>query len=373
MPAASVADVNLRSHDLAARLAGNVIDVPAAAQLVLDAMQRQPTAGDGPVHLCPAFAISRTALKEYATLDDSHRAQIEQLKAGIIEYSNDATLRRPRIAILTAPPGSGKSYFVESLARSVDELSDIYVPFNLGNMERADDLVPAVDAVRNLRIKNKVPLFFLDEFDTRPQACSLLLPLLWDGEVHAHGRVLRLGKTVIVLAGSKADLMKALLADTALPDDKEIAGWTKVGDLRSRINGGVITLPPTDEEGKPASGLRQADKICVFLSLLQARFGRLFTSVPLACLAFVARTRFAYSSRSMACLVDALPHPPGLVQELRPASVDELLSSGDAIRRSGVLHHLGGTTLADVLERWEACKTRMKDVMVVFGEGPCVV
>ncbi len=56
----------------------------------------------------------------------------------------------------------------------------------------------------------------------------------------------------------------------------------KLIDLVSRINGGEIEIPPMDlvENGRD----RRADKICLTISLLRARFGTDLELIPLSSL-----------------------------------------------------------------------------------------
>ena len=50
-----------------------------------------------------------------------------------------------------------------------------------------------MDAVRNFKVLDKMPILFPDEFDSDPSKYALLLPLLWDGEVHVGHRDLKTG------------------------------------------------------------------------------------------------------------------------------------------------------------------------------------
>src|SRR5207245_11267812 len=76
------------------------------------------------------------------------------------------------------------------------------ITFNMTSLASNEDLIPALDAARNLKVEDRIPLLFLDEFDSMPGNIPLLLPLLWDGELTLGQRDLTLGRVIVVLAGS---------------------------------------------------------------------------------------------------------------------------------------------------------------------------
>src|SRR5262249_59107265 len=87
------------------------------------------------------------------------------------------------------------------------------------------------------------------------------LPLLWDGTFFSRGRDLHIGRTVIVLAVSDPNVIKKI----ENPDDSSAGkGFLKLDDFLSRINGGVIRMPPVDE--------RRNANLCLALILIRRRF-----------------------------------------------------------------------------------------------------
>ena len=90
------------------------------------------------------------------------------------------------------------------------------VTFNMATMQSADDMAQPIDELRNLKVNDRFPLLFLDEFDSDITRYASLLPLLWDGELHIGHRDLKLGKAVIVLAGSNPDLPKAMVESATM-------------------------------------------------------------------------------------------------------------------------------------------------------------
>src|SRR5260370_28894907 len=66
-----------------------------------------------------AYANSLYLLNEYTTLDWQHMLDIIELRKRINEYANDRRRKGPLNIVLHAEPGSGKSHFVECLARGM--------------------------------------------------------------------------------------------------------------------------------------------------------------------------------------------------------------------------------------------------------------
>jgi predicted AAA+ superfamily ATPase len=154
------------------------------------------------------YRKSTVMLGDYVTLDWPHIQDIHKIRSTIIEYANDPSRRRPLNLIMVAQAGSGKSYFVNQLAKKISSTRVGAVSFNMSNLSNIDDLVQPLDAVRNMKVIDLLPILFLDEFDSNPSNFSLLLPLLWDGELHVGHRDLKLGKVVIILAGSDLEIKK---------------------------------------------------------------------------------------------------------------------------------------------------------------------
>jgi hypothetical protein len=255
-----------------------------------------------------AIAESESLLKGYATLDDPHRAEIASLIRQITAYLHDPTRKRPFNALMLASPGAGKSHFIKQLAGAMKGDRVQAVTFNMATMQSNDDMAQPVDDLRNLKVNDRFPLLFLDEFDSDPSRYAALLPLLWEGAFHTGHRDLRLGKAVIVLAGSNPDLPKAMDQSAQMRLDAsafaDLAPSGKLVDLLSRINGGVIDIPDFDLRTEYRD--RRVDKVCVAIALLKDRFGNNLAAVPRSLLRFIAHTKFRYGVRSVAHLIDII-------------------------------------------------------------------
>ncbi len=300
-----------------------------------------------------AYRRSTNLLGDYVTLDWQHRNDIVRIISIIREYAEDRTRNRPLNIVMQAEPGSGKSHFVRCLARKLVNYHTSSVDFNMASLQSIDDLLQPLDEIRNLKVMDRLPILFLDEFDSDPRRYSLLLPLLWDGELHIGHRDLKLGKLVIILAGSGKTLGEAIrkargMQKTDMPDD------TKIVDLLSRINGGELEIPPMDlQEGERD---RRVDKVCLTISLIQNRFGQSIDFVAWALLRFVAMSRFRYGVRSIAHLID-LVTPDGENQKMIDLSRLTLpLNSVAELKSSSLAYHLvteDGPSA--IIDQWKEC------------------
>ncbi len=324
----------------------------AARQTILDTVVNATKKPNALFAAC--VAESESLLKDYATLDEPHRAEIGRLIQSIAGYLHDATRKRPYNALMLASPGAGKSHFIKQLANSMAKERVQAVTFNMATMQSADDMAQPVDELRNLKVNDRFPLLFLDEFDSDPARYPALLPLLWDGELHIGHRDLRLGKAVIVLAGSNPDLPKTMEQSATMRLDgagSDSVPSGKLVDLLSRINGGVISIPDLDLRTEHRD--RRVDKVCIAVALLRLRFGKELRLIPRSLLRFVAGTVFRYGVRSIAHLIDVIDtaslRGDTLVAEAMGLPIADELSLQDSSLR---LHLLDKDQGFGIVNRW---------------------
>jgi RNA helicase len=316
-----------------------------------------------------AVEESQSLLPGYATLDSIHRSQITNIIDEVTSYLQDPTRKRPLNALMLASPGAGKSHFIKQLAAKMGRERVQAVTFNMATMQSTDDMAQPIDELRNLKVNDRFPLLFLDEFDSDPSRYAALLPLLWDGELQVGHRDLKLGKAVIVLAGSNPDLPKVMDHSAAMKLDGDLGGdgaaTGKLVDLLSRINGGIVEIPDLDLRTENRD--RRVDKVCVTISLLRARFGNNLEEVPRALLRFVAHTKFRYGVRSIAHLIDIIRPKALNDKKLTIGESDLPMASEKAIRESSLrLHLLDKDQAFGIVSRWkEFCKDTKKVTLEV--------
>lgn len=340
----------------------------AARQVIQNSVVEANTDPDARFGL--AIAESETLLPGYATLDHQHRGEIQKLINEIRAYLGDASRKRPFNALMLAAPGAGKSHFIRQLANAMGNERVQAVTFNMATMQSPDDMAQPIDELRNLKVNDRFPLLFLDEFDSDPSRYPALLPLLWDGELQISHRDLKLGKAVIVLAGSNPDLPKVMdeAAKMRLENDNAegFVPASKLVDLLSRISGGVITIPDLDLRSENRD--RRVDKVCVAVALMKNRFGRNLNEIPRSLLTFIAQTRFRYGVRSIAHLIDVIESKAIRNGHLKAKSLGLPIASERALQESNLKLHLVDKDRGfGIVNRW---KLLSKDKMVVKLDVP---
>jgi hypothetical protein len=290
--------------------------------------------------LALSWTVSTTTLPGYATLDERHVGELSQMIRQIEDYYTDSSRKRPLNFLLIAPPGSGKSHLIECVSQALAEHRVAAHAFNMATMSNFDELGTPLDEARNLKVADKRPLLFLDEFDASPANYGLLLPLLWDGKLGTRQRSINLGKAVIVMAGSSRLLPTALAEARSMRlGSSSLDGPNaKLVDLISRINGAVVNIPPLDKtDGRVG---RPFDKVAIAVVLLKARFPKV-RRIPLAILAFIGKSRFRYDVRSITCVIDHITAPASdAPDKLSMEHMPKALGSVKRLRESSLVYHL---------------------------------
>lgn len=316
------------------------------------------------IDISPHYPISKEALGDYVTLDWYHREDIRAKIRDITEYVNSLSRRRPLNIIMQAEPGSGKSHFIKCLAKRLRPWKVEAVTFNMATMEGVADILLPLDAVRNLKVGDACPLLFLDEFDSNDKNTAILLPLLWDGELHVGHRDLNIGKAIIVLAGSQGKIRTVMESSRGMRSQIS-SEMGKLVDLLSRVNGGALSIPGLD--GLDRDFDRRVDKVCMALSLLAYRFGDKLEKVPLSLLSFISQTQFRYGVRSISHIVDAIRPPREIGSELLLSDLSLPLSKTEALKGSSLAYHIiSEDGPAAVVELWRDLEE--EDVAVRFRQ-----
>lgn len=319
--------------------------------------ENKPKASVIDIHL--AYNRSAFTLGSYLTLDYTHKQNINRIRNNIIKYSTDLSLTRPLNIIMVAEPGLGKSHFVKSLAKSISKRVNVAsVSFNMSSFREVEDFIVPLDQVRNYKMVDTLPILFLDEFDSDTKNFSRLLPLLWDGELHISHHDLKLGKVIIILAGSDNRINELLQTKEKVKNEDIFPGLTgdekKLPDLLSRINGGIIEIPTLDLNTDNRD--RRVDKICIAISILQNRFGEDLQFVPWGFLHFVGMTDFRYSVRSIVQLVELLNNEE-IQNGILPKSAFDIpqMRTISSFNQSSLSFHIKGESARNILDFWEDC------------------
>jgi len=308
-------------HDLAgSRLEEVARDI---VLLGVEATAIQGGADSEPLH----FPAAR--FKNLVTLDRVEMESLRSVKNVMQEYLKKPQPQPLSLAVF-GPPGSGKSFAVKQVAKTiaVEGVKIHPMEFNLSQWESPRDLVRAFHQVRDVVLGGEVPLVFFDEFDADFQG-----PLGWlkyfldpmqqgkfkEGEIIHH-----LGKTILVFAGGTSQSLEEFSreAPAEVPGfPKEKSSEEKSGekgfrqakgpDFVSRLKGyvnilGVNCSGPTDT----LYLIRRAVVLRTLLENLAQKFPQLFGPGrklevhPNIVTSFLMVPRYKHGVRSMEAILN---------------------------------------------------------------------
>jgi hypothetical protein len=270
-------------------------DYPASEGEVAD---DQPLAGNAPP-LMPYLALAQRLVRgqvpslyapliEFGDLVAIDRDEIESFRSirNLIKTYVEATDNSPgarrsiSIAVFGAP-GSGKSFAVNQIARSITESASKNskrlerIVYNVAQFRTVDDLGQAITRIASINNQQKLPLVFFDEFDCAFDQKPLgwlkyFLSPMQDGTFYGANQTINFGRAIFVFAGGVSrtladfDPIGGTVTRTAgqhtqgLSDEQRLFKEQKGPDFVSRLRGHIDILSvnpddtaPKDEHGNP--------------------------------------------------------------------------------------------------------------------------
>jgi hypothetical protein len=204
-------------------------------------------------------ALRNVPVGRFGALVNVDRREIEALHSIqrlIAEYCLEPQKKPLSIAVF-GPPGSGKSFGVEQVAKSI--LSDISViNFNLSQFGQPEDLLNALHQVRDVSLSGKIPLVFWDEFDSALNGQPLgwlryFISPMQDGAFQQGQISHPIGRCIFVFVGGTSHNMEEF--GSHIEENRLL----KMPDFISRLKGFLDILGPNPiEEGEQYHILRRA-------------------------------------------------------------------------------------------------------------------
>ncbi|MEZ0329804.1 MAG: ATPase [Dissulfuribacterales bacterium] len=180
------------------------------------------------------------------TIDPAEIEPVITLYNVIESYITKENYKRPLCVGVFGPPGSGKSFSVEEVARVISRRFAVnpfdFFQFNLTQFTGPEEINAAIDLVRASVARGKIPIAFWDEFDCRYAGDEFgylryFLPAMQDGVTYVHGTPRYIGRSIFVFAGgvksSWDDMMDILQKSDAAT--LQMVKTLKIPDFMSRL------------------------------------------------------------------------------------------------------------------------------------------
>ena len=200
-------------------------------------------------------ALKNVPFGQFNNLLTVDRREIESfraIRALIKEYCAATNVERPVSIAVFGPPGSGKSFGVKQVAKSL-KLPDTKIEdltFNLSQFSSADELSDAFHQIRDKVLKGIIPLVFWDEFNSQLSGQKLgwlryFLAPMQDGEFTEGQLHHPIGRAIFVFAGGTCSTIEEFESSS-----REMFKDPKGPDFLSRLRGYINILganPPLDD------------------------------------------------------------------------------------------------------------------------------
>ncbi|HET9662183.1 MAG TPA: hypothetical protein VFP05_17795 [Thermomicrobiales bacterium] len=201
------------------------------------------------------FGVSRVGkqipLESMGHWSSVDRIEIESMRSVrniISEYLANPGRPRPLSIAVFGPPGSGKSFAIKQMASVIAPSRNPLgsLEFNLSQFQDAGELPAAFQQVRDLRLREYLPLVFWDEFDSALNRQELgwlvsFLAPMQDGTFAENGVNRPIGPAIFIFAGGTHATMDSFKARAL-----ELPG-AKATDFLSRLRGYVDVLGPNPD------------------------------------------------------------------------------------------------------------------------------
>ena len=213
----------------------------------------------GPKEILKAVPLGRFG--NLLTVDRQEIESLRSISSLVGEYVAQDRPKRPLSIAVFGPPGSGKSFGITELAKSLLPGEIEIKEFNLSQIRSYDELLSAFHQVRDIGLNRRIPLVFWDEFDGDFEGMNYgwlryFLAPMQDGVFKQGDLVHPIGRAIFVFAGGTSWTLEGFGGNR---DERQLRA-AKVPDFLSRLKGYLNVLGPNPLMGKddPYYVLRRA-------------------------------------------------------------------------------------------------------------------
>lgn len=202
---------------------------------------------------------SAIEVAEYVCCEKDKRKELRKLISGIESFRKGEKKHHVG-CLLVAAPGSGKTFLVRQLARS---LNLRFLPFNITQMFSSADILDCFDAIVTTQAQNREQpiLVFIDEInaplDSEPVYDAFLSPLE-DGVYIRGGKVFHIAPSIWLFSGTEDPTI-----DDVIPKNKA----DKKSDFVSRLSLGVMNFKKSEDPSRS-----EVENVYLGVNLIRSEF-----------------------------------------------------------------------------------------------------
>jgi hypothetical protein len=247
------------------------------------------------------------------TVDRQEIESYRSIRNLVAEYAGQVQPTRPLSIAVFGTPGSGKSFGVTEMAKTLLPGQIESITFNLSQFDSVNGLISAFHQVRDISLNGKMPLVFWDEFDTSLEGTPLgwlryFLAPMQDGKFQEGQINHPIGRAIFVFAGGTSSSMSAFGAGLKPDEFRSVKGPDFVSRLKGFIN--VLGPNPVKDRGPdPYFVIRRAILLRSSLqrnasALFEKRYGRDLLNIDRGVLRALLRTdEYKHGARSIESLI----------------------------------------------------------------------
>jgi hypothetical protein len=274
---------------------------------------------------CPTLPVCSAPIAKFGAMAVVDRKEIESYRSfeRMVKNYLKSDEDKPLSIAVFGPPGSGKSFGVREVVKSVSETVDVQ-EYNLAQFSVPGDLITPLLYVRNAVTSAVTPLVFFDEFDAALKGVELgwlryFLAPMQDGRFKHGERMMAIGKAIFVFAGGTRRTFEAFSQV-----DDSVAQKAKIPDFISRLRGYINMVGINSQEDDSLFIVRRAVQLHSMLverKLACKKTGRSLVD-PDFLRGLLKVSNYNHGARSLRAVLDACVDREGAIRMPTPAQLD---------------------------------------------------
>ncbi|MCA9032475.1 MAG: ATP-binding protein, partial [Planctomycetaceae bacterium] len=201
-------------------------------------------------------SVPKAEYGAYLTVDRDEIERINAVRSLILTYLDNPADARPLSLAVFGQPGSGKSFAIKHLLKSLPGGNVAPLTFNLSEFpddstEALRQLHAALHEVRDKAISGSVPVVFWDEFDSgNLKWLKQFLAPMQDAEFREGSTVHPLGRAIFIFAGGTSHSFQDFTSGIDKLKDQSEKKYIKGPDFVSRLRGHINIKGPNPDVTK---------------------------------------------------------------------------------------------------------------------------